>query len=180
MTVRIISEPDMDADTDRAIREGLCVCFPEDAGVFCHTRAWHGSAPEWSVVMEDDAGCVVAHAGVVSRTIEVGGKPLKVAGIQNVFVIPEFRGRGFCDQVMSAAMRQAASGDYDCGLLFCVPALENVYARCGWKSLGDRETVRIDENGSEVPVPGKNIAMFYPLKATGFPAGLIHLRGNDW
>jgi hypothetical protein len=97
-----------------------------------------------------------------------------------VFVLPDQRGKGLSDRVMVAAMKEAAAGHYDCGLLFCVPELEKVYARCGWKRLADVPVIRIDERRTEVPIPGKNIAMFYPLKVTEFPPGRIHLQGNDW
>jgi len=40
--------------------------------------------------------------------------------------------------------------------------------------------IRIDETGTEAPIPGKNETMFYPLKVSTFPPGRIHLRGNDW
>ncbi len=76
-------------------------------------------------------------------------------------------------------MLEARRRGFDCGVLFCVPELERLYARCGWQNLGEREVVRI-EDGGELPLPGKNTTMFYPLRITAFPDGLVHLRGNDW
>ena len=163
---------------DERIRAGLCIAFPPDVPVFRKTRAWHGSAPQYSVVVED-AARVAAHVGVVRRRIAVGGTPLGVAGVQNVFVLPEYRGKGLSRRVMRAAMTEAAHRGFDCGLLFCVPPLEKVYAPDGWQNLGRRQVVRVEE-GREVPIPDKNIAMFYPLRVAAFPEGLIHLGGNDW
>jgi hypothetical protein len=63
--------------------------------------------------------------------------------------------------------------------LFCVPALEKVYARTGWRTLSARRITRV-EDGMDMPLPGGNIAMFHPLALAEFPEGDIRLRGNDW
>jgi predicted N-acetyltransferase YhbS len=178
MKLSLVDETKMPPCLDDKIREGLCTCFPPDAPVFSRSRAWHGSTPEYSVVLEDE-DLVIAHVGVVGRTIAVGGTPLRVAGVQNVYVLPEYRGKHLSTGVMRAAMTEAAHRDLDCGLLFCVPSLERVYASCGWQNLGRRRVVRV-EHGREVPIPDKNIAMFHPIRVTAFPDGLIHLCGNDW
>jgi len=179
MTLTVVEERDVDTRLDQAIRKCLCTCFPADAGIFSQTRAWHGSASAWCVTLHDGEE-LVAHVGLTDRHITIGSKPAHIAGVQNVFVLPTRRGQGLCDMVMNRAMAEALRRNFDFGLLFCVPQLEKVYARCGWLSLGEREVIRVDETGSEVPIPGKNIAMFHPLRQTEFPAGLIHLRGNDW
>jgi len=169
----------MPASTDAAIRRGLCACFPNDREHFASHRDWHGSVPAWSVVLEEGTE-VVAHAAVVDRVIDVGGLSVHVAGVLNVFVLPEWRGKWLVHRVMSAAMEEARRREFDCGLLFCVPALEKVYARTGWRTLSARRITRVDEEGRELPLPGDNLAMFHPLAMADFPAGDIHLRGNDW
>ena len=179
MTLTVEEERDVDAGLDQEIRKGLCTCFPADAGVFSQTRAWHGSASAWCVMLRDGEE-LVAHAGLTDRRITIGGSPAHVAGVQNVFVLPSRRGQGLCDMVMNRAMTEALGRGYDYGLLFCVPQLEKVYARCGWIGLGVRDVIRVDETGAELPIPGKNIAMFHPLKVLKFPAGTVHLQGNDW
>ncbi len=178
MQLSLVNETDMSPGLDAKIREGLCLCFPADAPVFQQTRAWHGSKPSYSIVLEED-NQVLAHVGVVDRMITVSDIGLHVAGVQNVFVRPEHRGKGLFGQVMRAAMSGAVRRDFDCGLLFCVPELEKVYAPWGWRGLGVREVIRI-EDGREIPIPGKNIALFYPIRITHFPGGLVHLQGNDW
>ncbi len=200
MHIRIVNEEDIDARLDAEIRRGLVLCFPSDADVFATTRAWHGSAPSFSAVLEE-GGTVVAHLGVVDRIIRVGTQPgacgtgvspvrakdaangpqsIRVAGLQNVCVLSEHRGRGLVDRVLDAAMAEARRRGFDDGLLFCVPELEKVYARCGWRTLPGVPVTRIDDTGREVGLPGRNIAMYYPLARESFPPGPIHLQGNDW
>ena len=178
MHLRVIDESAMPAQLDERIRAALCVCFPADTAAFQTSRAWHGSAPEFSVVLADEEQ-IAAHVGVVRRTIQVSGQPLCVAGVQNVFVLPAQRGRGQSTTVMEAAMAEAGRREFDCGLLFCVAELERVYARCGWQFIDMPQVIRV-ENGHELPLPGQNIALFYPLRVCHFPRGSIHLGGNDW
>lgn len=177
--VRIVFEKDMDERTDREIRKGLCECYPLDVEVFAKTRAWHGSSPAWSACREEDDR-VTAHVGIVTREISVGIEKLRVAGIQNVFVLPSHRGMGLGGVIMQVAMDMAKGMGYDSGLLFCIPELEKMYARCGWTLLPKEEIVRVAESGREIPLPAKNIAMFHPLRRKDFPPGNIHLCGNDW
>jgi predicted N-acetyltransferase YhbS len=179
MQMHIIDEAAIDAVLDAAIRHGLCEAFPQDAAVFTQTRAWHGSAPAFTAVISEGER-VVAHVGIVERLVMVGEERVRVAGIQNVFVLPGQRGQGLSDRLMQAAMDEARQREYDAGLLFCVPALEALYVRMGWKAIAPPSVTRVDETGQEVPLPGKNIAMFYPLRYVEFPAGPIHLGGNDW
>lgn len=179
MLITIIPEHEMDATTDSKIREGLCECFPDDVSVFSTTRAWHGSSPHWTIIAEQE-GEVAAHCAIVDRVIAVGNQNIRVAGIQNVFVRPNFRGAGLCNQIMSAATTHSLQQHFDCGLLFCIPCIESIYTQCGWRSLGTRDVIRIDSNGSEVQIAEKNIAMYIPLNRPDFPDGLIHLKGNDW
>ena len=178
MYLTVVDEALILPQSDAKIRAGLCICFPGDANVFGRTRAWHGSMPSYSVLLED-ADRVLAHLGVVRRTITVGDTPLVVAGVQNVFVVPECRGQGLAVRVLETAMTEARSRSFDGGLLFCVPALVPLYACAGWHDLGERQVIRV-EDGRELPLPGKNTTMFYPLRVADMPDGVIHLGGNDW
>jgi GNAT superfamily N-acetyltransferase len=175
---QIIDEANLSARLDAAIRKSLCRCFPDACEVFSRTRAWHGSPPNWTVLVEDD-GTVIAHAGVVDRTIRAGDQRLRVAGVQNVFVVPEFRGRGWMRTVMTALTEEANRRDCDAGLLFCTLEIARRYQRLGWRRI-ERPLKRIDEDGHEQPLPSGNYILFYPLIRTELPAGVLDLQGNDW
>jgi GNAT superfamily N-acetyltransferase len=179
MEIRIVDEKEAVGVLDQKIRDGLCACFPENVDVFSRTRAWHDSSPAWCVIIEEEDR-IIAHCGVVDRTIKAGGISIRIAGIQNVFVPPAWRKKGLSDMVMKKAMEEAGRRNYECGLLFCVPELEKVYGRCGWKLLPRENMYRIDENGEVKALPEKNIVMFHPLKIASFPSGDISLEGNDW
>lgn len=175
---RIVDESEVTPDLDARIRAGLCLCFPKDRDVFAQSRAWHGSNPAFSAILED-AGEVIAHVGVVDRTVRIGNSPTRAAGIMNVFVLPSHRGRRLSDLVMVTAMAQAARRGFDLGLLFCTRPLVSVYARTGW-ILADNPVVRV-EAGRAYPLPEGNLAMLLPLGQKAISTGaIIHLCGNDW
>lgn len=177
--LRIVPEEQMTPELDAAIRKGLCVCFPDCVDNFSLTRKWHGSGPAWTAVVEE-GGVVIAHAGAVDRTVRVGARQVTVGGVQNVYVLPQQRASGLSNMVMKAIMDEGLRRGKDFGLLFCVPRLEKLYGRMGWITIPvDTPVTRTDE-GRDCPIPGKNIAMYFPLVQKVFPQGEIHLQGNDW
>jgi len=177
--IRIIDEAHMTPEIDAAIRDGLCACFPADVATFSRTRAWHGSGPAYTVLIGEER-CVVAHLGAVQRLIGVGQESLSIAGVQNVFVRPEHRGRGVVDRLLVAAMEEAKRRSIGAGLLFCLPKLEGIYARNGWRVIPWRKIWARRASGERYVLDEKNIAMFYPLRRESFPEGEIDLRGDDW
>ncbi|MCC8179705.1 MAG: hypothetical protein LIP23_02160, partial [Planctomycetes bacterium] len=50
MDIAAMEENRIEPEFDAAIRDGLCRVFPDDAAHFFLHRAWHGSAPSFSVV----------------------------------------------------------------------------------------------------------------------------------
>ncbi len=175
----VLEEADMPADLDLAIRDILVECFPHNADHYARTRDWH-SAPSWSVVGLEPDGTVAAHCAMVERTVEVAGnRRVTVAGVQGFSVRPGLRGTGFSDRLMKRALDEARSRGIDAGLLFCLPKLEAVYGRMGWRTVHYPVTTR-DESGNPVPLPEKNIAMVIPLNIEEFPEGTVDLLGPDW
>jgi predicted acetyltransferase len=179
MKITTLPESEIYPDLDAAIRKSLCIVFPDDISTYSQTRAWHGSVSSRTHFIEDK-GNIIAHLGVVDRHIVVGDMPLRIAGIQGVMVLPEYRRRGLSDRLLIAAMEDALHRGFHLGLLFCLPVLEKVYTRCGWNFLPKRNVIRVDENGDEKQLSKKNIDMVYPQHKSSFPDGKIHLHGHDW
>jgi GNAT superfamily N-acetyltransferase len=176
--LKIIEESQVTPATDAVIRELLCICFPLDIDVFTQTRYWHGSAPAYSLIQEQDDR-VLGHVGVVVRLIRCGNTPTPVAGIQNVAVRPELRGSGVGRQLLVEAMDEARRRNIPWGLLFCLPELKTFYGRLGWHVHHGPVTMR-DEHGCDLEISGKNICMSKCVGSSPFPRGNIHLQGADW
>ncbi len=118
MKLHVFEEPFIDRFTDQSIKDGLCICFPEDIEVYSKTRSWNEYNPHLTVVKARKRQ-VVAHAAVIDTEVLFGKLKICVAGIMNVFVLPAYRNRGLAVKVMNASMREAAHRDFQLGLLFC-------------------------------------------------------------
>lgn len=177
LAVRCVDEAEMTPEMDAAIREMLCECFPADVETFRRTRAWHGSAPEYSLV-----GCegeqVVGHVGVVAREIMCDGVPVKIAGVQNVAVRPRRRGEGIAQRLLIEAMEEAARRGIPYGVLFCLPELERFYGSLGWERV--ETEVTMVEGGAEVVIDKKNVTMVKDLNGVPLRPSQMHLLGADW
>lgn len=171
-------EKEMPADLDADIRKGLVAAFPADEAFFTNERGWHGSWPQYSFVAQAEDH-LVGHVAVVERNVLIGDQSYTVGGIQNVFVLPTMKGSGLSGDLMRAAVAEMARRGYDFGLLFCITALEKVYAPMGWRHVGGRSVFR-REDGGKLLLPEKNIPMYYPLELAALPPGDIDLNGNDW
>lgn len=187
-------ENEISPELDGRLREFLYQCYlPPDRDAFLTSRAWHGSAPSYTVFEEKD-GIVIGHIGIVRRFVQVGQESLEsrdgwesrenretveVAGVQNVAVLPETRGTGLGRLLMARAMDHAAAEGINFGLLFCIPELESYYASMGW--VLNPVAVTMDWEGQRgVPIPDKNICMVLELAGLSFPPGCIDLNGADW
>jgi predicted N-acetyltransferase YhbS len=176
--LEVIPEADITPDTDAAIRALLCVCFPQDEPAFSQSRSWHASDPSFSVVGRLHQR-IVAHVGIVVRTIRVGQREVAVAGVQNLCVSPTHRGRGLAQAAMAHALDHARRRGLRFGLLFCVPELVPYYESAGW-SRSDATITMLDETGQDSPLPEPNIGMHIAFGDESFPRGDIHLAGRDW
>ncbi|HUU19938.1 MAG TPA: GNAT family N-acetyltransferase [Sedimentisphaerales bacterium] len=189
----VISEENISPDLDKAIRETLVVCFPSDREHFQRYSWWH-CVPVYRVLGRDDRDSIVAHTAVVERSVTVGRNltKVRVAGVQSFCVLPDYRGTGLSDRMMSITMEEANRRGFDTGLLFCLNRMETVYGRMGWQKLDSEVYMRDDKaccvlappgeprREGKMPIPAKNITMFYPLGVRQFPPGDIDLAGTDW
>ena len=174
----VIPDPEMPDQLDDEIRRLLCICFPADKAAFSHQRAWHDSWPAYTVVARA-VDNLVGHVGMVVRSVEVSSLHVRVAGVQNFCVAPSHRGRGLSPKLMDRALLEARRRGIPFGLLFCVPELERLYTRLGWRTIDVPVTMH-DELGNAAPIPSKNIAMVVELSPSLFPQGPIDLQGRDW
>ncbi len=176
----VIGEQDISPDLDNEIRDLLVKCFPADREYYGHQSWWH-CVPVYRVLGRDSRGVIVAHVGVVDRTVIVGDELLKtrVAGVQGFCVSKEHRGSDLSRRMMFIAMEEAIKRRFDAGLLFCIPKLEAVYAGMGWRKLNS-DVYMHDEEKGKTPIPAKNITMFYPPGKSQFPPGDVDLAGTDW
>jgi predicted GNAT family N-acyltransferase len=178
MQTRIIKEIEISEKLNAAIRKTLAVCFPHHKDKFSKAHYSYDNKPVFSAVIED-GGSVIAYAGVIDRTIKINGREYRAAGVQNVCVLPKYRGQRLSDGVLKAAMQEAQARRFDFGLLFTQQNIKQVYARNGWIEIMYRKFTRT-ENGVNIEMPPESIKMYYPLAVKDFPTGDVDLQGNKW
>ncbi|UCE46657.1 MAG: GNAT family N-acetyltransferase [Phycisphaerales bacterium] len=176
----VILEQDISPDLDKEIRDLLAKCFPADREYYGRQSWWH-CVPAYRVIGRDSQGAIVAHAGVVDRTVSVGDErsKMRVAGVQGFCVSKAHRGTDLSRRMMYIAMEKAIKRRFDAGLLFCIPELEAVYTGMGWRKLNS-DVYMLDEEKGKTPIPAKNITMYYPPGKSSFPPGDVDLAGTDW
>jgi hypothetical protein len=176
----VICEQDISSDLDKEVREILVKCFPADREYFARQSWWH-CVPLYRVIGRDSKGAIVAHMAVVDRTVIVGDESTKmrVAGVQGFCVSRVHRGTDLSRRMMYIAMEEAIKRRFDAGLLFCIPELEPLYTGMGWRKLKSN-VFMYDEEKGKIPIPDKNITMFYPPGKSQFPQGDVDLNGTDW
>jgi len=176
----IVSENKISPELDHAIRKILVACFPADREYF-QARSWWHCVPIYRILGRSGEESIAAHVAIVERTVIVGKNisKVRVAGVQSFCVLPDYRGTGLSDRMMSITMEEASRRGFDAGLLFCQDKLQTVYARMGWHKLDSDVYMSDDKEGKKL-IPAKNFTMFYPIGTRQFPLGDIDLAGPDW
>ena len=130
------------------------------------------------VVLVDDAGEVVACAGLLARRGMLDGRPTWIGGISGVMVRPDRQRQGLGRTVMTAAQEVLrARPERSFALLFCEPPAMPFYRVIGWHAFhGEIHAVQ----------PGGVIrydimqAMTLGLATSAPGAGAIDLGGLPW
>ena len=178
ISIFVINEKDLSDQLDMVIREILVVCFPADHKHF-RRQSWWRSTADYRVLGKDDNGSIIAHTALVERVITVGPALSKVhiVGIQSFCVLPDYRGTGLSNKMMSVVIDEGSKRGFDAGLLFCREKLVKVYADMGWKKI-DAAVYSTDDTKGKTVMTG--FTMFYPLRIRQLPPGDVDLNGPDW
>jgi aminoglycoside 2'-N-acetyltransferase I len=78
----------------------------------------------------EGGGRIVAHASVVERLLEAGGRPMRTGYVEAVATLPAWRGRGLATRLMDAADEHIRAG-FELGALST--DAHALYERLGWE-----------------------------------------------
>lgn len=141
-----------------------------------------GEALQWrekshNLGLCDDAGNLVALAGLVLAEVRVADAPLQVAGIGGVIVTRSARGRGFARVLIERLLQIARKLGAERAMLFCLPANIGLYTKFGFRPI--EEPVWAAQPGGSIEMPLR--AMWKPLTPTAnWPEGKIELRDEPF
>ncbi len=122
--------------------------------------------------LRDDAGNLVALAGLVLAEVRVAGAPLQVAGIGGVIVTRSARGRGFARLLIERLLQIAHQLGAERAMLFCSPTNVGLYAKLGFQLIPPPVWAAQPAGAIEMPMR----AMWRALTpTTTWPAGEVEL-----
>lgn len=124
--VRILTTAEAPADLLEQVRTLLDEAFE---GEFSDDD-WDHCMGGWHLVIHDGTR-PIAHAAVVPRTIEVGGRPLRAGYVEGVATSPDVQGAGHGSRVMVAA-GEVIDRHFEVGVLST--GEHRFYERLGWES----------------------------------------------
>jgi GNAT superfamily N-acetyltransferase len=184
LSIEIVEESDLQPEDDRQMRELLCLCFPDWAEIFRHSRLWHNTPPIYSVIARQSAsdrqeGKIIGHIAVVVRTITTTWNfRYNVASIQGVSVVPDKRRTGVARRLLQVALQEAARRGFLFAILYCKEFLVPYYTSQGW-TLADDSVVMW--NSRDLPIfMRSNCPMYYELRNVPFPEGPLDVHSPSW
>ena len=80
-------------------------------------------------------GQLASHLSVPRKTIVHHGGSYKAYGLSGVLTVPAFRGNGYGERTVRAAIEFMEQDGADIGLFTSDPSLRTYYERCGWTLL---------------------------------------------
>lgn len=75
---------------------------------------------------------IIGHIGINRRIISHKNKTYIIGGVGDVAIDNEYRGKGFGSKLMKEVSKILKKENYNIGVLFNHPKLDNFYSSCGW------------------------------------------------
>jgi predicted N-acetyltransferase YhbS len=148
---------------------------PEPWGRAGESLSWREKSH--NLGLRDDAGNLVALAGLLLAEVRVADATLQVAGIGGVIVTRSARGRGLARVLIERLLQLAPELGAELAMLFCLPANVALYAKFGFEPIEEPVWAAQPDGSVEMPLP----AMWKPLTpAARWPAGRVELLGEPF
>ena len=126
-------------------------------------------------VVADEGSRIVAHASVVGRRLEIGGRALRTGYVEGVATAPDRQGRGLGTLVMEEVGRIIGEG-YELGALGT--GRHAFYERLGWRTWRGPSSVRTPEG--ERPTPDDDGYILILTTPASPPLDLDAAISCDW
>jgi GNAT superfamily N-acetyltransferase len=119
----------------------------------------------------------VSHVGLLRQAVQVGDRPVLVAGVGGVITVPDARRRGYAARLLRQALQvMSAEWRVEAGLLFCLPRMIPYYSRLGWRTVEQPVTIAQSAGPVISPLP----VMVLPVTLEQWPDGPVTLGSLPW
>lgn len=169
---RYLPDREVDPVMDARLMELISSSFPDPCfrvRRYCHEMPAH----RW-IVTEEPSSAVIAHVAGHEKEISHPDGRIRILGIAEVCVRPDYRGRGYVRTLLAAAHRWGKVAGFPYAMLFGNP---EVYSGSGYFPIAN-PIHRRERDGTWISGPMKS-AMACPLSHSvlPWPQGEINLRG---
>jgi len=171
--IEFIEDQAVDAILDQQLRTLLSTCFTKPCDAVFRDRRYFSEPPRWRWFMRGDNGELIAHVAMHDKTIGTTTGDVRIAGIAEVCVHPQQRGRGLVCELLATAHTYLASHDIPFAVLY---GEKKVYSSSGYQNISNPIRVLKPETGAWLVEPTEWV-MVKPLAQREWPAGLVDLRG---
>ena len=173
-SVEYIRDSDVDTRLDEELRSLLALCFTEPADVVFRERRYFREPPQYRWYIRDDAGGIIAHVAVHEKVVEAAPDLIRIGGVGEVCVHPEFRGRGLVRELLSAAHVWLRSQHYPFTILFGDP---RIYGSSGYVEVDNLFTKAASGAASPSEYAPRRAAV-RQLADRAWPRGEVYLHGQ--
>jgi len=111
------------------IKEFLIKCFDDNLD-FPNTVYKNSDLDECLLFYIENK--LIGHVGINKRIISHKNKTYTIAGVGDVAIDKEYRKKGFGNKLMKEVNKTLKEENYDLGILFNHPKLDNFYSSCNW------------------------------------------------
>jgi len=168
---------DLTNDDHAALRVLSAAVYPPTVIAASSGLQFAWAPQQWHILVRDDAGQIVSHVGVLTRTVLLDGAPMYIGGVGGVKTHPEARGRGYA----SAAMARAAAffaDEAQVPFAFLVTLdRRSFYERLNWQRFSG--IVNVEQPGGTIHFTA-NEPMVYSVRRLAPTAGVLDLQGLPW
>ena len=175
-TIHVIADAEVDEALDADLRGLLSACFTGPDDHVFKVRRYFNEPPRWRWFMRKEGGGLAAHVAAHDKCLGHAGGELRIAGIAEVAVHPDCRGRGLAKLLLERLHRDCATFGVPWAALF---GKAEVYRSSGYTAPGNILRYRNPKTGawSERIEPNFQVCRLRD-DAPPWPTGGLDLRGS--
>ncbi len=172
--VEYISDDEVDAALDAALRHLLSLCFTGSEDFVFKERRYFREPPSHRWIVRD-AGAAIAHIAVHEKVVIFNQNSHPIGGIAEVCVHPDHRHQGYVKRILSIIHPWLAKRGFEYAVLFGEPG---IYGSSGYVQVTN--LVHDAENERGEPYRRSVIAMVQPLGDRSWFDGEVYLPGKTF
>ena len=165
-----LKDSEVDEEMNKQLIHILSLCF-NDQPVFQNQRYFKELPQHRWIIRDQDL--IIAHVAVHDKNIESEKGSLRIGGIAEVCIHPDFRGRGLVKRMLAIIHEWLKERGFAFAMLY---GDKNVYSSSGYVPIKN-QIKYLDHVSQEWKTEESEDAMIAPINRNNWPDGLINING---